>query len=49
MLYDALRSEKVLHKFTKADGAEEHCQMGALGFFNQQVFTWLDQIINSNN
>jgi dienelactone hydrolase len=42
MLYDALTCPKTLMRFTAEDGAEEHCQYGALLLFNHRVFEWLD-------
>jgi alpha-beta hydrolase superfamily lysophospholipase len=44
-LYEHLRSKKTLMKFDSADGAEEHCQMGAITYFNQRVFAWLAQTL----
>jgi dienelactone hydrolase len=41
-LYDALTCPKTLLRFTAADGAEEHCQFGALLLSNYRVFEWLD-------
>ena len=29
-------------RFTAQDGAEEHCQMGAMSLFHQRIFDWLD-------
>ncbi|MEH7546406.1 hypothetical protein V7306_11470 [Neobacillus vireti] len=34
--------------FTEEDSAEEHCQFGALIFFNQEVFGWLDVVLDKN-
>lgn len=45
MLYQALKSDKTLLKFDSEDGAEEHCQMGALNYYNQRVFEWVDSIL----
>ncbi|MDQ2714600.1 MAG: alpha/beta fold hydrolase [Chloroflexota bacterium] len=42
MLYEALTCPKTLLRFTAEDGAEEHCQLGALLLFNHRVFEWLD-------
>lgn len=41
-LYDSLGCPKVLQRFTKAEGAAEHCESGARALFNQRVFDWLD-------
>ncbi|MEH7075411.1 alpha/beta hydrolase family protein [Neobacillus drentensis] len=46
MLYDALTCPKTFLSFTAEDGAEEHCQFGALVYFNQRMFEWLDGILN---
>ena len=42
MLYDALTCPKTFMRFTTDDGAEEHCQFGALLLCNHRVFEWLD-------
>jgi dienelactone hydrolase len=47
MLYDALRSPKTLLQFTAAEGAEEHCHVGALTLFHQRMFDWLDETLAS--
>ncbi|MBV8177345.1 MAG: dipeptidyl aminopeptidase, partial [Mycobacterium sp.] len=47
MLYDALRCPKTLLKFTAAEGAEEHCHVGALTLFHQRMFDWLDDTLVS--
>ena len=44
-LYDALNAPKTLMKFGPEDGAEEHCQMGAINYYNQRVFAWVDEIL----
>jgi hypothetical protein len=31
--------------FTAEEGAEEHCQIGALALSNQRIFDWLDDTI----
>ncbi|MGJ7911106.1 alpha/beta hydrolase family protein [Neobacillus sp. LXY-1] len=46
MLYDALTCPKTFLSFTAEDGAEEHCQFGALVYFNQRMFEWLDETLN---
>lgn len=45
MLFDALTCPKTFMLFTTEDSAEEHCHFGALLFFNQRVFEWLDEIM----
>ncbi len=44
-LYDALTSPKDFMLFTKEDGAEEHCQMGAVLISNARILDWLDGIM----
>lgn len=45
MLLDALTCPKTHMVFTQEDGAEEHCQFGALVYFNQCLFEWLDETL----
>lgn len=49
LLFDALACEKTYMRFTEEDAAEEHCHFGALLFFNQKVFDWLDETLEFNN
>ena len=42
-VYDALTSPKKYIIFTEEEGAEEHCQCGALSLSNQRIFDWLDE------
>ena len=44
-VYDALQVSKHLIKFTGEDGAENHCQSGALAFKDEAVFNWLDDTL----
>ena len=44
-LYDALKSPKDFMLFTKEEGAEEHCQMGAILISNARILDWLDGIM----
>ncbi|MCA9858575.1 MAG: hypothetical protein KC438_02590 [Thermomicrobiales bacterium] len=47
-LYNAVSSEnKVLAKFTAAEGADLHCQPKAIGLRNQVVFDWLDEVLGT--
>ncbi|MET3547315.1 hypothetical protein ABID47_003931 [Paenibacillus favisporus] len=32
--------------FTAEEGAEEHCQFGALLYFNHRMLEWLDGVLN---
>jgi len=43
-VYDALTCSKSYIRFTEQEGAEEHCQCGALALCNQRIFDWLDDI-----
>jgi pimeloyl-ACP methyl ester carboxylesterase len=40
-LYDALTYSKDYLLFSSQDGAEEHCQVGALALCHEQLFNWL--------
>ncbi|MFJ4919536.1 alpha/beta hydrolase family protein [Streptomyces sp. NPDC088725] len=40
-IFDALTCEKEMIRFTAAEGAGEHCHMGALSYFHQRLFSWL--------
>jgi pimeloyl-ACP methyl ester carboxylesterase len=44
-IYDALLSPKTLIRFTSEDGAENHCQSGAMSYLHEVVFNWLDEIL----
>ena len=44
-LFDALKSPKDFMLFTKEEGAEEHCQMGAILISNARILDWLDGIM----
>jgi hypothetical protein len=48
-IYDALTVPKQLFKFTKAEGAENHCQSGALSYKDEVVFNWLDETLKLND
>jgi len=48
MLYEALTCPKTLLRFTADEGAEEHCQFGALLLSNHRVFEWLDTTLHVN-
>src|SRR5215471_15215449 len=48
MLYEALTCPKTLLRFTADEGAEEHCQVGALLLSNHHVFAWLDATLHVN-
>jgi pimeloyl-ACP methyl ester carboxylesterase len=44
-VYDALQAPKQLVEFTSEDGAENHCQSGALAYKDEVVFNWLDETL----
>lgn len=44
-IYDALQAPKQLVRFTSEDGAENHCQSGALAYKDEVVFNWLDETL----
>ena len=45
ILYEAMHCPKTLVTFTAAEGAEEHCHVGALTLFHQRMFDWLDDTL----
>ncbi len=45
MLYEALRSPRDYLLFTREDGAEEHCQIGAPIISNARILDWLDEVM----
>lgn len=44
-LFEALNAPKDFMLFTKEEGAEEHCQMGAILISNARILDWLDHIM----
>lgn len=44
-LYELLTGPKTLMRFTAAEMAGEHCQMGAVTLSNQRILDWLDEIL----
>jgi dienelactone hydrolase len=44
-IYDALQAPKTLVRFTAEDGAENHCQSGALSYKDEVVFNWIDETL----
>lgn len=44
-LYDALTSPKTLVPFSKADGADLHCEPKGYGLRDLRVFNWLDAVL----
>jgi pimeloyl-ACP methyl ester carboxylesterase len=43
MVYSHLSCPKEYMLFTKDEGAEDHCHVGALSLANQRIFDWLDK------
>ena len=41
-LTDSIQSPKTVYRFTREDGAEEHCQEGNHELFHQVMFDWMD-------
>ena len=46
-LYDALPGPKVLAPFTKAEGADMHCEPMARSLLEQRMFDWLDETLGT--
>jgi hypothetical protein len=44
-LYDALTCPKTLVPFSKAEGADLHCEPKAYGLRDLHVFNWLDAVM----
>ncbi len=44
-VYDGLQAPKQLFEFTSEDGAENHCQAGALAYKDEVVFNWIDETL----
>jgi hypothetical protein len=44
-IYEALQAPKTLSRFSSEDGAENHCQSGALSYLHEVVFNWLDDVL----
>ena len=47
-IYNQLKVPKKLFPFTAEDGAENHCQSGAVSFKDEVVYNWLDNIFGLN-
>lgn len=48
-LYDELRCKKDFMLFTKEEGAEEHCQIGAKLIAGERIFNWIEAILNNKD
>lgn len=44
-VYDELKAPKRFARFTAEDGAENHCQSGALAFKDEVVFNWIAETL----
>jgi pimeloyl-ACP methyl ester carboxylesterase len=44
-VFKALAAPKEMVHFTAAEGAGEHCQVGAMALFQQRYFAWLDHAL----
>lgn len=44
-VFDALRCPKKIIRFTAAEGAGNHCEMGNRSLLNRRVFDWLDTVL----
>jgi hypothetical protein len=44
-VFEALQAPKTFARFTAEDGAENHCQSGALAYKDEVVFNWLDDTL----
>jgi hypothetical protein len=47
-LYDALPGRKMLVPFTRADGADMHCEPMARSLLEQRMFDWLDETLSNH-
>ena len=48
-LYDALPGPKMLVPFTKAEGADMHCEPMARSLLEQRMFDWLDETLSTHD
>jgi hypothetical protein len=44
-LYEALTGPKAFVQFTRAQGADQHCEVAAPGFRDLRIYNWLDEIL----
>lgn len=47
VLFDALTCEKQLIYFTEAEGAGQHCEVGARQLYLARSFAWLDRVLRA--
>ena len=48
VLFDSLQCPKEYILFTEEEGADEHCQMGAVLVSNERIFSWLHRVLDQN-
>ena len=46
-VYAGLSGPKTLVRFTAAEGAGDHCEMGNRPLLDQRVFDWLDETLSA--
>jgi pimeloyl-ACP methyl ester carboxylesterase len=46
-IFDELQCPKTFYEFTAQDGAENHCQSGAVAFKDEVVFNWFDDALRA--
>lgn len=46
-LFEKLACSKTLIRFTAADGADDHCEMGNRSLLNRRVLDWLDDVLEA--
>jgi hypothetical protein len=46
-VYETLKAPKTFVSFSEEDGAENHCQSGALAYKDEVVFNWLDDTLQA--
>ena len=44
-LYDALQCPKQMVAFTRAQGADQHCEVAAPGYRDYCIYNWLDETL----
>lgn len=44
-LYDALESKKTMVRFTREQGADQHCEVAAPGYRDYCIYNWLDETL----
>ena len=48
-LFNALKCPKKYMLFTEKEGAEEHCQMGAMMISNERILNWLEDALKKKS